>query len=219
MKFVGNVHIAKGDATSLPHILDMLAEDGVQVKGPDVQVREYGTFGIDDALELRERSVLASIVSRRAFIVIADGMTSEAQNALLKTLEEPSGDALFVFIMRSPEILLPTLRSRAQILHIGFSSEETYVVDPSVFLASQPARRLEMLKPLLEKGDDDKRDLGSIIHFLAGLERSLEGNIEEQSRTGIEAVYRAQKYLRDRGALVKPLLEQVALLVPVMNTV
>jgi DNA polymerase III delta prime subunit len=144
-------------------------------------------------------------------------MTNEAQNALLKTLEEPPADAMFFFIVPAPEVLLPTLRSRAQILTLRSGKKTEDLVDAKKFLAAPVAKRLEMLKPLLEKDDDDKRDTGEIIRFLGSLERLLEKKPEGLARPataeGVDAVYRARKYMGDKGALVKPLLEQVALLV------
>ena len=50
---------------------------------------------------------------RRVFVVDpADRMNRAAQNALLKTLEEPPGRALIVLITARPHLLLPTVRSR-----------------------------------------------------------------------------------------------------------
>ena len=43
-------------------------------------------------------------------------MNSIAQNALLKTLEEPKGRAILILITAFPERLLSTIRSRAQVL-------------------------------------------------------------------------------------------------------
>jgi DNA polymerase-3 subunit delta' len=51
--------------------------------------------------------------SRRVFVVDpADRMNRSAQNALLKTLEEPPGRALLVLVTARPHLLLPTVRSR-----------------------------------------------------------------------------------------------------------
>jgi DNA polymerase-3 subunit delta' len=50
-------------------------------------------------------------------ILIVDGaetLNAAAQNAFLKTLEEPPGDALIVLITSMPQGLLPTIRSRCQ---------------------------------------------------------------------------------------------------------
>jgi DNA polymerase-3 subunit delta' len=51
---------------------------------------------------------------RRRFVVVdpADAMNPQAQNALLKTLEEPPDDTTLVLVASSPDALLPTIRSR-----------------------------------------------------------------------------------------------------------
>ena len=48
----------------------------------------------------------------------ADRMNDAAQNALLKTLEEPFADTVFVLISDNDEELLDTLRSRCRIVHL-----------------------------------------------------------------------------------------------------
>jgi DNA polymerase-3 subunit delta' len=53
----------------------------------------------------------------KVFIVEqADLMTAPSQNALLKTLEEPAGRTLIVLIAAGPGDLLPTVRSRCQMI-------------------------------------------------------------------------------------------------------
>jgi DNA polymerase-3 subunit delta' len=46
-------------------------------------------------------------------------MLTEAQNALLKTLEEPPSASMFVLVTSRPDELLPTVRSRCQRLRFG----------------------------------------------------------------------------------------------------
>ncbi len=217
---VGNVHLVAGGAEVIPRILSLLKGEGRKTEGnPDMYVREYQRFGIDDAIELRDRSSKRPVAgSHRIFIIATAGMTSEAQNALLKTLEEPPADAVFFFVVPAPETLLQTLRSRAQILTLVHTGEKEQTIDAKTFLAAPSQKRLDMLKPLLEKDEDDKRDIGNIIRFLSSLEQLLEKNPEGLARRvtteGLHAIYRARKYIGDKGALVKPLLEQIALLAP-----
>jgi len=52
--------------------------------------------------------------ARRCFILSADTLNVQAANALLKTLEEPEGEPVFVLIASSREGVLPTVASRAQ---------------------------------------------------------------------------------------------------------
>ncbi|CAN5654577.1 DNA polymerase III subunit delta' [soil metagenome] len=51
---------------------------------------------------------------RRVFILEADTLNVQAANALLKTLEEPEGRAVFVLLAASREGVMPTISSRAQ---------------------------------------------------------------------------------------------------------
>ncbi len=212
MQLIGNVHLVAGSSEIVPGVLTFLKKSAIGTAGnPDLSIERYQTFGIDDARRLRERAALTPLGQRRVFIIAMSSATAEAQNALLKTLEEPSGNALFVIIHPAPQTLLPTLRSRAQVLKLE-GGEGERAIDTSAFIKASPQKRLDILKPLLEKGDDDKRDLGQILSFLGALEREL-ADAPQRSKEGISAVYRARAFVTDRGALVKPLLEQIALLI------
>ena len=61
------------------------------------------------------------IVADQRVILIegADRANEQAQNALLKALEEPSPRQMFVLVADEPGRLLPTIRSRAQPLRVG----------------------------------------------------------------------------------------------------
>ncbi len=210
---VGNTHLIAGNAETIRALQDFLKKNGIETRGSaDAYVRVYKQFGADDARSLRERAGLRAQGEQRVFIVCAPSMTTEAQNILLKTLEEPHGGALFFFIVPSPQTLLATIRSRSQVLALPYKEVNTSgenILDAKTFLAASSQKRLDMLKPLLEKDEDDKRDIGNIIGFLSSLERML-----LKKPQGLHAVYRARKYIGDKGALVKPLLEQIALLAP-----
>ena len=85
-------------------------------------------------------------------------------------------------------------------------------IDAEAFIGSSRNERIAMLKPLLEKEENESRDIGAMISFLSELERAVQTRPRENSE-GLRAVYCAKKYITDKGALAKPLLEQVALLV------
>lgn len=84
---------------------------------------EQGAIPIERVRELQ--GFLALVVPGKAAVrrvVIIDGadtMSLEAQNALLKTLEEPPADTVLVLTSAEPERLLATIRSRVAFLHIG----------------------------------------------------------------------------------------------------
>ena len=49
----------------------------------------------------------------------ADAMNRSTANALLKTLEEPAADTLFLMVSNEPLRLLPTIRSRCQVVPVN----------------------------------------------------------------------------------------------------
>lgn len=55
----------------------------------------------------------------------AQTMTLEAQNAFLKTLEEPPGDARIILETNQPDALLPTILSRCQLIDLGSAAAYT----------------------------------------------------------------------------------------------
>ncbi len=217
-QYVG-AYFLQGDARALDELTRRLASEGFIERGsPDLYMRSYRSFGIDEARELRERAQRKAISREgRVFAVFVPSMTNDAQNALLKVLEEPPAGAVFFFIAPSPEMFLPTLRSRVQMLELAGerAKKESALVDPESFLAATREKRLEMLKPLYEHDEDEGRDIGSVIGFLQALERRFaEEKLSKEMHEGLQAIYRARKFAGDKGSLLKALLEQMALLVP-----
>lgn len=216
VRIVAQGCLVEGNAGSLPALYAHLAQAGIQAeRNPDVYVREYRAFGIGDARELRDRANTRAIAGgARVFVVVAPTMTADAQNALLKTLEEPPAGALFFLITPSPQTLIPTLLSRMQMLSLE-RSPDSELVSVAQFLSAKPEKRIDMLKPLYTHAESDERDVRGAILFLRALEKTLAPRAREATvREGLTAIYRARTYLADKGALLKPLLEQVALLVP-----
>ncbi|MBI4755219.1 MAG: DNA polymerase III subunit delta' [Betaproteobacteria bacterium] len=70
--------------------------------------------------QIRELDDFTALSSHRAYRVVivdpADALNPAAANAFLKTLEEPPAQTCFLLISRNPARLLPTLRSRCQVL-------------------------------------------------------------------------------------------------------
>jgi DNA polymerase-3 subunit delta' len=54
----------------------------------------------------------------------AELMNTQAQNAILKTLEEPAGQTLIILLTDQPGALLPTIRSRCQIVRFAALAPE-----------------------------------------------------------------------------------------------
>jgi DNA polymerase III subunit delta' len=84
---------------------------------PDVMIIEPGDSGaikIDQVRDIVDRAGYRPSERRRRVVIIddADALVPAAQNALLKTLEEPPSLSMFVLVTARPDVLLPTVRSR-----------------------------------------------------------------------------------------------------------
>ncbi len=90
----------------------------------DVVLLEPGDTGaikVDQVRDVVERTAYRPFEGRRRVVIVdqADEMLVEAQNALLKTLEEPPSASIFVLVTSRPDVLLPTVRSRCPRLRFG----------------------------------------------------------------------------------------------------
>ena len=72
---------------------------------------EKEDFLLDDAKELIKEAYIAE-VSTKYLLVLSRTYRMEAQNALLKILEEPPAHIVFILVAPSKTALLPTVRSR-----------------------------------------------------------------------------------------------------------
>lgn len=131
---------------------------------PDVHFVEAAAdkkmISVDQIRELVEEATMRPYEGRSKVFLIdpADGLSVGGSNSLLKTLEEPSRDTTFLLITRSPDLLLPTIRSRSQAIYVGDTARVLTGPRQSI-RASQVA--------LLDDGDDLAASIIDLLHRYA----------------------------------------------------
>jgi DNA polymerase III delta prime subunit len=191
-----------------------------QIKNnPDFWQGEYDTFGIDEGRYINELQNKKSFSEgKQIFVIQTNFITREAQNSLLKMFEEPTPNTHFFIIINSSEVLLPTLKSRLQILKMWLSDshQNNEVVD---FLKMPVAERLKFVSKFF--GDTKKKipaDKSGAIIFLNNLEKTLREKINISKATekeifSFKEILKCRSYLNDRSPSVKSLLEHISLIV------
>ncbi len=90
---------------------------------PDVKLISPGgkSIGVDQIRDLIDEIYLKPYEGDKKVIVIknADSITPQGQNAILKTLEEPSKETTIIMLVENINLILPTIQSRCQILRFG----------------------------------------------------------------------------------------------------
>ena len=98
---------------------------------------EGNSIKIEQIRELQKKIQEKPIISEKKVYIIdqADLMTKEAQNCLLKTLEEPPEYAIIILVTNNKEGLLPTIRSRCEIVKftpIPFIEIKNYLINQGI---------------------------------------------------------------------------------------
>ena len=117
---------------------------------PDINIISpvEGNIEIEEIRKAKERLSLKPYHNKIKALIIDDShlMKSDAQNALLKMLEEPKGDTLIIFITPFREMLLKTIRSRAQEIKfslVGNEEIEKYLI--SLGASSKKAKEISLI--------------------------------------------------------------------------
>ncbi len=101
-------------------------------KGTNLDVIEMDAAshrGIDDVRSLRDAVKLAPTKAEKKIYIIDEAhmLTTEASNALLKTLEEPPEHVIFILATTNPEKLIDTIRSRTTLISFRKAKPEEIV--------------------------------------------------------------------------------------------
>lgn len=171
---------------------------------PDFIAFRGETFGIDEARELRILSTRKAVTSSKIFLMTPMRLTLEAQNALLKTFEDPFPDTYFFLTVREESLIVPTLLSRMQTirLHGGDVSADT---DAKKFLSSSLKDRLIFAKEFA----DGEKHLSTFLDDLLLLLRKC-----SDKRKSLEKVYVVRRSIGDSGIASRLVIEHLSLVLP-----
>lgn len=174
----------------------------------EVETLQFSTIGIDEVRRITQVASLRPELSRlRLLVVITTSVTFEAQQALLKILEEPPQTTKFLFVVPSDFIMLPTLASRFQVIEnfVNGSAGESFNVFSRL---SYGDRLAEITKRMT------KKDLVWAMEIRRGLVEYLKHEATLLPVVKLRTLNMIMEKLGTRGASNKMLLEELALTLP-----
>lgn len=180
---------------------------------PNFFVFKKKVFGIDEARELRllaSRKAFSSKLTpdapesspAKVFFIVAEQLTLEAQNALLKTFEDPTPQTYFFLAVREESLIIPTLSSRMQTAFVSRDSAGSLAnTEAEKFLSLSIKDRLSFAKRFA----DEER---SLPVFLDGLLWVLRKRGESDF---VKNVYRVRHSLPETSLAPRLVIEHLAL--------
>lgn len=134
---------------------------------PDViEIDAASNRGIDDIRDLISKIKYSPVLGKYKVYIIDEVhmMTTEAFNALLKTLEEPPANVVFILATTEPYKLMPTILSRVQRYDFDKVSDENILEKvKDILVKENVAFEEDALKEIISLADGGVRDTLSMV--------------------------------------------------------
>lgn len=178
----------------------LLREIAFETKGnPDFLLFEEESFSIDSARDLERWAIGKPLLGgSKVCVILSRSINFEAQNAMLKTVEEPKEGTYFFLVLGSLGSVLPTLLSRVEVL--DFLDKTEVNTKTQKFLDAGIGERLSTIRSLHKNADKSK-----MKEFIVGLEGLASGDSLKFSQK--KNILKAKVYSMQRGASQKMLME------------
>lgn len=172
---------------------------------PDViELDAASNNSVEDVRDLREKVRLASMRGGKRVWVLDEAhmLSRAASNALLKTLEEPPENLVFILATTEPEKLPPTILSRCQ--HFRFRRLSEAEIGSKLERLCQEAgikAEAEALSLVARAADGAMRDAESLLERLLTAGQTITRNMAEEA-LGLppgEQMQRLARYVTERN--------------------
>ncbi|MEI6660010.1 MAG: hypothetical protein WCK91_01140 [bacterium] len=215
-----HTYVVHGDILTLPDELLAFLKDKkyIEESSPDVFVGRYESFGAGDMGQIKDWHNQKGLGGKRICIISTKFINREAEQSLLKMLEEPGENAHFFLMIPSSVVLLDTILSRSHVIYTGQVADD---IESIKFMKMSAKDRIEYIGTLIKDHEDDDNSGGlrhSAINIINGVEASLHKGLQKNYKDKnlqftLEELQNARSYLSTPGASVKMILEHIAVVV------
>ncbi len=191
-------------------VLSVLEKRGIETRGnPDFYRAHFSELGVDESRKVAEFASLKPIGEKKYVLISWSRATAEAQNALLKNLEDARSTAFFISVDSSGHAL-PTIRSRCVLLSAEASMPEEDTEEAKTFLADSFEGRLSKVEKMTT-AITKTQDRAPARAFVRALIVRLKN---DASASALRDLLDADRYLRLQGSSAKSILSHLAVSLP-----
>ncbi len=216
-------YIIESNIDTIPYLLrEFLEERGdIEKQSPDFLIELYDSFSISDGDRIKEWHRNMPVGGGKKICIIgAKFINREAEQSLLKIIEEPNKHTHFFIIVPDSSLLLDTILSRVHLIKNIVDNNIQNDDYANEFLNSSIANRIEKITDIIKEFKDDENS-GGLRYRATSLVNSLEriiyvkwkNNINSENEKFIlNELKNCRDYLSTPGASVKMILEHIALI-------
>lgn len=217
-------YVIEGEPDILAYELVRFLEDRgtIKSKSPDVFFQVCESFTINDSREIKEwNSRMGISLGKKVCIIATKFINREAEQALLKIIEEPARDTHIFIIVPDVSLLLDTIISRAQVVKLGQNISKEKRELALKFIKSNSKGRLEIISQIIkENKDEDNSSVlrGYVVAFVNEIEKVLyeewkKNRGDKKLKLSLEEIEKNRDFLNIPGSSAKMILEHLALVI------
>ena len=146
-----------------------------------IEIDAASNRGIDDVRALRDYIKLAPAGALKKIYIIDEAhmLTTEASNALLKTLEEPPDHVIFILATTNPEKLIKTIRSRVTEIPFKKATPDEISISLNKIVKGEGLDLdKEIIKLVAENSDGSFRDAAKLLEQIVAEKMKSSSQIE-----------------------------------------
>jgi len=192
----------------------------ISKKSPDIFFQIYEAFNINNTIDIKNWHNQHSISDEKKICILGVNIINrEAEQSLLKIIEEPKKNTHFFIILPNINQLAETMISRVHLIKINKLKENEKDIIVHDFINASKKERLEMISLIIKDNKDSENSAKLRIYaisFIENIEKYFYNKFQFDRKNIqisqiLSEIQKIRSYLKSPGASVKMILEHLAL--------
>lgn len=217
-------YVVEGNPEEIVYLLRIYLEErgDINKKSPDVLLNLYDAFNIEDGHNIKDWHKNKGVDGKKKVCIIgAKFINREAEQSLLKIIEEPTDDTHFFIVVPDASLLAETILSRVHLIKNLKRDNNFEDKIAREFIKANPKERIEKVADIIKEFKDNENS-GGLRYYAISLVNGLERIIYEKWKKDLnnrdlkfilKELKNCRGFLSIPGAAVKMILEHIALVI------
>ena len=217
-------YVLEGNPEEIAYSLRIYLEDRGEInkQSEDMSLNLYDSFAIQDSQRIKEWYQNKPTDGKKKICIIgAKFINREAEQTLLKIIEEPTENSHFFIVVPDSSLLLGTILSRVHLIRNGEGINDEELKIAKDFLNLNLPGRIEKVGEIIKEFKDNENSGGlrySAILLINGIERIIYERWKkdldnEDLKFILGELKNCREFLSIPGASVKMILEHIAIMI------